>query len=520
MLNQFNDELEVASWDLQTGDPIDTIPSEPLAELPQCFSSTYSTDGKLVAIAYRDLFDPSATAISTYDLISRTHVYSHPAPEGHTVAFVWTHGERLRFATVKPGCIITWEAEFASIHTLAEMETFLAPGEISYLGEIAFLPTPTRLAFTTLGAVLVWNTQDSRLLLNFECHGWHQEMAFSNDGRFFACATGNQGIRVWKEAPAGYMFHQELAFNSLGRIRPFFSPDGESIIISHFSAIQLWHTTDPTPPSSISNRFVYSTNFLLEFSPDETLAAVARLNEEVVTILDLKSGEARLTIDAGMEVLGLRVGESTIVVVGEGKVVTWNHSAMQSTPDVRVDVSNSTRTTMFDYPVRPYSYLVPYASISADLRHIAISVGAAVTFTTLNIYDASTGEHLASAKPCERPGLFMPWFTPGGREVWSHCIGDHDERTHGCVILEGDGSSPVELDPIEPDASPSGGFPWQQSRNYEVTDDWWIFSPNGMGLLWLPPSWRSDDVNMAWGDRYLGLLHGTLPEAVILEFPE
>ena len=33
----------------------------------------------------------------------------------------------------------------------------------------------------------------------------------------------------------------------------------------------------------------------------------------------------------------------------------------------------------------------------------------------------------------------------------------------------------------------------------------------------LPPRWQSDMVRWAWSGQFLGLLHGALPEAVILE---
>ena len=65
------------------------------------------------------------------------------------------------------------------------------------------------------------------------------------------------------------------------------------------------------------------------------MAATGRLKGNTVTILDLKSGGPRLTIDTGMEVLGLRMTGSTIVVLGAGKVVTWNLPAGDYTPNAR-----------------------------------------------------------------------------------------------------------------------------------------------------------------------------------------
>ncbi|KAF9646216.1 hypothetical protein BDM02DRAFT_3118967, partial [Thelephora ganbajun] len=53
--------------------------------------------------------------------------------------------------------------------------------------------------------------------------------------------------------------------------------------------------------------------FILEFSPDEMLATVARFKDNTITVLDLKSGNPLSTIDTGMEVYGQRAAGSTVV---------------------------------------------------------------------------------------------------------------------------------------------------------------------------------------------------------------
>jgi hypothetical protein len=115
---------------------------------PHYFSSTYSVDGKMVAVAYMDWGEDctGVTVISTYNLLSGTHIYSHRVSEGRIVASIWTHGECLRFVTVKPGSITIWEVGFTSIHTLAEVESLPAPDDIGS-EEPLFLPTRSRLAF-------------------------------------------------------------------------------------------------------------------------------------------------------------------------------------------------------------------------------------------------------------------------------------------------------------------------------------------------------------------------------------
>ena len=66
----------LTSWDLQTGGPVGTIPKdEPVF---QSVSSTYSMDGKMIAIAYNSNTNSSTSTgtptITVFNLLSRTYV--------------------------------------------------------------------------------------------------------------------------------------------------------------------------------------------------------------------------------------------------------------------------------------------------------------------------------------------------------------------------------------------------------------------------------------------------------------
>ena len=516
LLTRFNSERVLSSWDLQTGGPVGAIPSEPDVSPGQCFSSTYSTDGKAVAVAYKDLVNPTATTLSTYDLLSRTQMYSHHVSEGSIVAPIWTHGECLRFVTVNPGSITIWGVGFTSMDALAEVESLPAPDDISCSEESLFLPTLSRLAFTLRGEVVIWDAQDSKYLLNFTGGNQSTRMSFSPDGRFFACGTIGLGVHLWKESPTGYVLHQQVASSIRGVIRPLLSPGGESVIVLSHKTIQLWRTAEPILESlpGAPTRSVDRTNFILGFSPDQTLAAVARLRENSVTLLDLKSGDSRLTVDTGMEILGLRVTESTVCVVGEGKVVTWDIPTEDRALGARANINDSARTTMFNYSPHPHPPLVPYISISPDSNRIASVWDKTGGSESLNIYDVSTGKRLTGTTTTNQG--FMPWFTPDGREVW--CTEGHS--VEGWTITEDGESGLTKLEPLGPTAHPSGGFPWKSSRDYKITDSGWVLNSSGKRLLWLPNHWRSDEMYRMWSGRVLGLLHRGLPEAVILELDE
>jgi len=466
-------------------------------------------DGKIVAFAYRDSENRAVTGISTYNLISGTHIYSHHASEGRIIAPIWTHGELLRFAAVKPGSITIWEVGFTSEHALAEIESLPAPDDVGHPWEDhLFLPTLSRLAFTLDKSVLIWDARDSKILLNFVGRGYLGGLSFSSDGRFFACGSDTQGVHLWKESPTGYVLHQKLVSGSAHNlIRPFLSPDGESIITSKPSETQLWHTTGPIdPPSSVPPQPVNQIDFVLAFSPDKSFIATGRLGENIATIVDLKSGDLRLIIDTKMKIYALGVTGSTAIVVGEGKIVTWNLPAGDCVLNAEANIHDSVRTIVFDHPPPPPGWL-HHASISPDFNHLAIT--GKEGRGGVDIYDASTGKHLFGI-----PTSFVshPWFTRDGREVWC----DYGLQK----IIMGGGSDVIGVEPVGDGDVPSGGYLWESAHGHEITDDGWILDSRKRRVMWLPHHWRVFVGYQRWDGRFLVLFDGELPEPVIIEMYE
>jgi WD40 repeat protein len=514
-----NNNHKLAIWDLQTGGLVTTSPSEPHISYTPYFSSTYSMDGKIIATAHqREL---GTTTLSTYDLLSGTPIYSHYLLEGGTVPPIWTHGGCLQFATVKPESITIWEVGFTSTDTLVEVESLPAP-DIDSPRYCLFLPTHFRLALTHQETVLIWDAWGSKFLLNVVVKQPVLNMSFSPDGCFFVCATVlghhfqptvNSNTYLWKESPTGYLLHQILPSNNI-TTSLLISPSGESIIRLIGSGVQLWHTADPIPIlSNIPAQSVEQTNFVLEFSPDNTLAVVAQSGKNMVVVLNLKSGNLQLTVDTGMKVLALRVTGSTIVVVGEGQVVTWNLPAEDCDLNASANINDSIQTAVFNYPALSHFHTGTfYTSISPDCNHIALGAKYQGSFIAapsfLRIYNISTGKCVTTAAE----GM-MPWFTLDGHEVW--CVG-----LEGWTIVEDSESDLIKLEQLGPPAHPLGGFPWQSYHGYEVRHDRWVFSPSKKRIFWLPHHWRSQEYNRKWGRQSLGLLHYTLLAAVILEFYE
>ena len=504
-----------ATWDLQTGGRISVIPPIPNTFWSRFFSSTYSMDGKALAVAgFRASDESLGTVVFIYNLISGTYIYSHRPLEGNIIAPIWTHGEFLRFATVKPGSITIWEVGFTSEHTLVEIESLPAPDDVGYADnhlsrDHLFLPTLSRLAFILDEAVLIWDAQDSKILLNFTGGGRPKGLSFSSDGRFFACDFPDEGAHLWKESPTGYVLHQKLVSGLGSRlITPVLSPDGELIITFDFQEIQLWRTTDPiNPPSSLLLQPAEKTKFILAFSPDKSFIATGRLGENIATIVDLKSGDPRLIVDTDMKICSLGVTASTAIVVGDGKIITWNLPAEDCVLDAKANIHDSVRTIVFDYPPPPPETAIS-ALISPDFNHLVIVRGGG---TGLNIYDMSTGKHVVGVTV----RVSRAWFTRDGREVW-----DRSDPPKGQRIIRGRRSDIIGLEPVGDDDDPSGGHLWESSHGHKVTDDGWILDSRKKRVIWLPHHWRVYEDDQMWDGRFLALFGRELPEPIIIELDE
>ena len=166
-LTQFNDN-DLITWDVQTGGSAVTIFPEGLAVVRRQFSSAYSMNGDILAAVYLGGSNENANAIIATHHLSTTRAHLYPVSEGRLLSPIWTHGNFLRFATVKPGCIIIWEAEFTLTPPPKAVESFPAPDEITNahrFTELLFLPTLYRLAICLRETVLIWDARDSKPLL-------------------------------------------------------------------------------------------------------------------------------------------------------------------------------------------------------------------------------------------------------------------------------------------------------------------------------------------------------------------
>ena len=513
-------ELFVVSWDLQTGGITSLIKHQGsdgqyIAGKP-CIA--YSGNGKMVGVFY---WYYHSTMILVHDVVSGVFLHSHlvgsPFSKGGPISNdIWIHGESLRFATAGRTTITIWEVGFASGSAPTELETISVPEDVlsamprhidydNFTERVRFLPASYRLAIAHQGQVVVWDTKNYKLLLSRMDIKCRPRMSFSLDGRFFACSTVESAIYLWRESPTGYILHETLE-SSARSSTPLLSPNGDSIIVFDGRTVQLWHTKSfTTPPSQLTRS---TANFVLDFSPDGALAAVTRKGDVVVTVLDLKSGVPQLTIDASIEVYGLRLTAHAVVVIGDGKVITWNLHAGDHVPDARVGVGDSVRTMALSG--RRQGNVVT-AAISPDLHYIALTTYGFPGLRRLYVHSAFTGKYLGHSMTDGN----TPWFTPDGDGIWC-AVGTGEAEEWRIVGNWGYNSGLALAGTVNDIVHPPEGYPWGSSR-YRTTDDGWVLGPDGRRLVMLPPPWQSYPVRRMWNGRFLVLLHGALPEPVILE---
>ena len=493
------DAVNLISWDLQTGVSVSTISLE--LEKGTIKSLTYSLCGTMVGILS---LSAGTAMIHAYNILSGTNVCSHSV-QGLVLNKIWTDGENIQFATFEPGTITIWKVVFISEHSAVKVRSLPIPDDFDPSMGYIFPPTLSWLVYCLKDTAAVWDTQHSEFITGFDADtSWRID---ASNGHFFTCTSDDQEISVWKESPTGYIFHQNIMFRFMmgcSSPHPYLSPDGESLIVSDGSALQLLDIIDP-----FTEIFRSDDPFIVEFSPNEPLAVTARSRDSKAIVLDLKSGVPQLTINTGMDpgVCLLKIAGSTINVICMDRIVTWNLPEGNYILNARVDINDSVQTTTFDCPSLPVSPFTLAASISPDLSYIAT---VRLLEFSPRIYEISTGKCLENTESVIGDRL---WFTPDGQEVWCNT----DNGVKGWVIVKSDLLGQTELQPTEHQPEEC---PWKSSSGYDITHDGWVLSPSGKQLLWLPPHWQSKETNRQWNGQFLALLHPDLPEIVILELPE
>ena len=488
----------IFTWDLQTGGLISKVTGG-------CNSMTYSECGTMLGV----LSDENT--IITYHTSSGIQISSHFIQQA-TTGTIWTCGEHLQFATVESGFIITWKVGFTSDYAPIQVCSLPTPENFSWEA-LVYLPAFHYLAFIHEGRVVVWDAQHEKILLNSADVDYPQNISFSLDGNLLTCGTKGPKFYLWKKSPDGY-FSYGTQISNVVEGTPVVSPSGESIIsfgdstiAGSGSILQLWHAThSPTSPSVSAQPSQHTKHFLLEFFPDQPLVAVAQWLSKVVTILNINSGIPQLVINTDVEICGIGIIGRKIMVVCDGKMVTWELPAGDCAPNVQWSIENSVQTTKVKHS-QPVGQL--HASISPDLKLVAF--GDLHSYSqALSIYDIHSGKKLVAA----RSGGSIPGFTLGGNEVYCATGSGVVDKW---AIVRHDGSEAIELEQLWKKQKPQSGLSWHSPCGHQITDDGWVLNPRGKQLLWLPHQWLPMEVKRRWSGKFLAVFPNGLPEPLILE---
>ncbi|KAF9779596.1 hypothetical protein BJ322DRAFT_1221434 [Thelephora terrestris] len=483
----------IVTWDLKTGGVIGEISTE---KAGNCKSMSFSDCGTMLGVLFQK-------TIMTYNILSNTCISSHQVQEP-AVGTIWTYGECLRFATVNSGSISIWQVGFTPAHTPTRVASLSTPEDFSS-SSLVLLPTLSWLAFIVEGRVIVWDAQNHKVLLNHVDVEKPRIMSFSSSGLFFICGTEGTELYLWRKSPSGYLPHQKLVSRGIWNF-PLVSPDGESVIsiTSYGKAIQLWHIAkSSTSFSGVSTQASCDhEDFLVDLSADESLIAVAQRTSHTVTIFAMKSGAPWLVIDADTVICGVKITKDKIIVIGDGKIVTWN------LPGRDGDFSADRAHTVAFQNSGHVEYL--RASVAPNLDYLAIA-SLRESEESLCVYNMHNGEKLAVA----RSEGWITGFTPDSCGVW---ISRYDGVVDQWTIVEEGGSNGLKLQKVGTWRTPQDGFPWHSPCGYQLTDDGRILSSSGKHLLWLPHHWRPNTkLQVRWGRNILVVWNEYLLEPIILK---
>ena len=524
-------------WDLQTGSPVNNAnsPEQVSEEILECCSAAYSGDGKVVGVLYvRSTywlgFNGGCT-IQTYSVPCGTIIYSHEI-EGWVGKAIWTQGEAFQLASLNQESITIWEVGFTSGETPTKANNFPCPKDFHYTRKFLLLPKFSRFADVFEKRVMVWDFQNAEFLLEFKCSVNPISLAFSPDGCYFACTTSDLEFCLWKELSTGYGFYHKFR-SSFSSPNLHFSPNGQSIITFADSKMELWCIPDLATPLSniLPETSGHDSQFIVDFYLDKGLAAVTQLGKRMVTVLDLNSGAAWLTVDTDVAIFGLMLTRTTLVVAGfeqsisgeitdtgedasdageitedhpwplcyAGHFVTWNLPERASALGTRVDASNSIQMVPFKSSWNSPVVLTILSSESNYLAAFGSHHGpASENVSNTWFYDMESGMLYDISHPEWKH--FGVWsIHPRGREVQK-------------LVFTQDRTSSF----LEPTCYLPKGWP-DIPCHYMVWGTSWVVNSNGEKLIWLPPHWQSNGLTRKWDGQFLALLHSELTEAVILE---
>jgi len=381
------------------------------------------------------------------------------------------------------------------------VESFLVP----HHDRIAsFSPVSFHLSFFIDKDIFVLDVRDSKILFRTdmaaEQHHPRSE-CFSPDGRFFACITWDDDIRVWKSTSTGYVPWS----THIPRIPPsasggfVFSPTATSILSWGDGGIVLLDNhLRPPPPNEIRSPRLWGDH-LVAYSADGTRIATARRGHGVVTILGPLLDTPKQYINTDMRIQDIKILGSGVFVVDKHRLVSWDLGGG----------AQGVRRATFDgiFPAGVELSHARHFTLSNNCARIAMNTG-----KTVFLYDVMAQEILNEYKV----DIIYSWDTPDiqfshdGCHLWlifALTDDDHDIYDQcGKLDVEDDWSSvDLEIWPVPRDGRSWDGY-FPPGYHVQVGSEW-VVDPRGRKLLWLPPDQRTGLMAEAkWDGDFLALV--------------
>ena len=444
--------------------------------------------------------------------------------QGEGLMVPWVHKDTLQFAMTSQAekkCLVDiYELNPASTPPLHMLSSFSVP---YHNAEFSFSLVSYHASFVTLKEVIIYNVQDSNLLLQVRIESLEQQPGqFSPDGQFFTIKL-NYEIYVWQNTPTGYILWRII------RPRlPFFnfswSSTSISILCWGYHRIQLLHPGShfsPLPPNEIGPTPQHQQH-LVAYSVNWLHIATVRKHDSIITVLDCHSGVIQQFLDTHMKIWCIRFVGSAIFAVGEGGLVSWD-----------LEADGMTYTT-HGIKREAVNHHLEYDEIhclilSHDCSQIAFTMS-----NYIFVYDLKS--QMVASKVVFSPTRVQ--FSLDGCQLWA--IDDDDCYFFMELAELGDWKSIEEglyenlRTPVSnmSEGDPEDGqlvFDHSSHGGHYESDSGWVTDSQGRKLLWLPPSWRLRKCDGSWLDsvmwdtvrwdgNFLALLTKHYPEPIIAEF--
>ena len=414
---------------------------------------------------------------------------------GSEIGAYWTHKDTLRFAmsfTNRKPMISIYELQLASTPPLYVLSSFSVPIQSPHF---SFSPISFHASFSTDGKVVVFDLQDSKLLLQVETtQEFPPPGQFSSDGQLFVCQTSERRMCIWKNTPTGYVPWGSLRPRS--SFKEFsWSPTSTSILCWGPEGIQLLcpdNHLSPLIPNEPELSYLPGDH-LVAYSANGTHIAATKQRSDAVTVLNHLHGTPQQFTNTGMQILDIRIVGTTVFAVDMYKLVGWDLEAGGTT-----HVSHGARRMIVNKPLA----IDPNAkslALSHNCSQVAFMVG-----TDVFLHDIETWECVfkREVEDCEHRKIR---FNPAGnllgfigKDAWS----------------------------FENICRPTGKFEdlwWElglsSPHGYKLgSHSEWVTDSRGKKILWLPPNLREMQLEVKWDGNFMALLSLYLPEPVIVEF--